>query len=85
MESLHNGKPFTTYDQDNDEKSGGNCANTNGGGWWFVKCDRSNLNGYYGQDKGNAGLTWYTWRNTWDYSYKASQIKIRPVNHNKRK
>ena len=33
------GMKFTTYDQDNDEKiSGGNCAQSYGGGWWHNSC-----------------------------------------------
>ena len=34
----HNGMKFSTYDQDNDLSSGGNCAPTRGGGWWFNNC-----------------------------------------------
>jgi len=34
----HNGMNFTTYDQDNDEWSGVNCASDRGGGWWYNVC-----------------------------------------------
>jgi len=29
---------FTTYDRDNDEKIGANCASTRYGGWWYNAC-----------------------------------------------
>ena len=34
---IHNGKPFTTFDNDNDI-DGGNCASLYKGGWWFKRC-----------------------------------------------
>ena len=34
----HNGMQFSTYDQDNDLSSAGNCAAGRGGGWWFNSC-----------------------------------------------
>ena len=39
------GMLFSTYDQDNDRKSNGNCASTYGGGWWFNWCYVGYLNG----------------------------------------
>lgn len=43
----HNLKMFSTYDKDNDNFHG-NCATLhNGGGWWFSRCYRVNLNGLY--------------------------------------
>ncbi|XP_069137157.1 angiopoietin-related protein 7-like [Argopecten irradians] len=40
----HNGKLFSTFDQDNDE-FGGNCAKNHKGGWWFTACSQADLNG----------------------------------------
>ena len=40
----HNGQQFSTYDNDNDP-SGGNCAYTHQGGWWYNTCYEANLNG----------------------------------------
>ena len=31
---FHNGSKFTTYDQDNDSETKGNCAKEFNGGWW---------------------------------------------------
>ena len=42
----HNNVKFSTYDQDNDHRSG-NCARSYKGGWWYHSCYRSNLNGLY--------------------------------------
>ena len=39
-----NGKPFTTFDNDNDDY-GENCATSFGGGWWFKYCYHSFLTG----------------------------------------
>ncbi|CAB3989929.1 Hypothetical predicted protein, partial [Paramuricea clavata] len=42
-----NGKPFTTYDRDNDDEDSGNCATDREGAWWFGSCGVYNqyLNG----------------------------------------
>ena len=45
-----NGKGFTTYDQDNDNRNNENCAEVKGGGWWHGNCGTCNLNGVYGED-----------------------------------
>jgi len=37
---------FSTSDMDNDLHMS-NCAEENGGGWWFNSCSSSNLNGVY--------------------------------------
>ena len=43
--NYHNGQQFSTYDNDNDP-SGGNCAYTHQGGWWYSGgCYHANLNG----------------------------------------
>ena len=50
---IHNGKPFSTFDNDNDD-FGENCATRYGGGWWFKGCYHSFLTGKH------------TAKNTWD-------------------
>ena len=42
---VHNGKPFSTFDNDNDDYSSGNCATISGGGWWFSHCYQGFLTG----------------------------------------
>ncbi|XP_062584629.1 fibroleukin-like [Saccostrea cucullata] len=60
----HNGMKFTTKDQDNDRYSGGNCAVSRHGAWWYRSCANSNLNGMYGQsgDSGYQYPVWYHWK-----------------------
>ncbi|XP_071789745.1 uncharacterized protein [Asterias amurensis] len=50
--SSANGKPFSTYDRDNDGDSERNCARESNGGWWFDGCDDGeiNLNAEYTND-----------------------------------
>ncbi|XP_046557428.1 fibrinogen-like protein 1 [Haliotis rubra] len=39
------GVRFSTYDIDNDNDSGGNCASIHQSGWWFTTCDGYNPTG----------------------------------------
>jgi ficolin len=57
---LNNGRPFTTYDQDNDHKPRFNCANfRNYGAWWHHDCTFTALNGAYGaQTKATSSMVW---------------------------
>ncbi|XP_066302481.1 ficolin-2-like [Branchiostoma lanceolatum] len=81
--SWHDGRKFSTHDQDNDDHSSYNCATSNGGrgGWWYGACDRANLNQPYKHGGGgthNHGIEWTPWtahRN----SIKSSVMKIRPA------
>ena len=42
----HNGRSFSTFDNDNDDHSSENCATLySGGGWWFRSCYDSFLTG----------------------------------------
>ena len=50
----HNGKKFSTYDNDNNQRSSGNCARSIGaavdsGRWWYTddRCWAINLNNKY--------------------------------------
>ena len=73
------GQKFTTFDQDNDERSG-NCAMDFKGAWWYKDCHHSNLNGFYcgGQNSPHSqGVNWLTWRG-FDYSLRFTEMKIRP-------
>ena len=54
----HNGKPFTTFDNDNDDY-GENCAALNGGGWWFTGCYHTFLTGSHSSKRMYALILWY--------------------------
>ncbi|KAG6927280.1 ficolin 1 [Chelydra serpentina] len=76
----HNDMMFSTYDQDNDW-SGTSCAETYKGAWWYRSCHASNLNGLYlkGAHESYAdGVNWKTGKGH-QYSYKMTEMKIRPV------
>eukprot|EP00058_Branchiostoma_floridae_P015259 XP_002600747.1 hypothetical protein BRAFLDRAFT_83490 [Branchiostoma floridae] len=79
--SYHDGHRFSTHDQDNDEESGGNCANGHGGGWWYGACDTVNLNQPYKHGGGGSeshGIEWVRWA-AHKFSIKSSVMKIRPA------
>ncbi|KAE8582257.1 hypothetical protein XENTR_v10020041 [Xenopus tropicalis] len=76
---VHNTMPFSTKDQDNDILPE-HCADRYKGGWWYNGCHHSNLNGLYllGSHSNTAeGINWYGGRGH-NYSYKRSEMKIRP-------
>lgn len=79
------GLPFSTHDQDNDQKSDTNCAKHLSGGWWFSNCGRANLNGRYFQSpppkqrhQRKQGIFWKTWRGRY-YPLKSSMMMIAPA------
>ena len=77
--SRHNGRKFSTYDNDNDLKPIENCAVQDdkakgNGGWWYIDCWHINLNVKYNPAQYGSMLlgTWYNPR--W------IEMKIRPLN-----
>ena len=74
---------FTTYDQDNDEKSY-NCAaldrHGGGGAWWWKGCGLANPNGFnLGQATKTAkSMAWYKFGDTWE-CLKTISMAIRPI------
>ena len=52
----HNGKKFTTRDNDNDD-NGNNCAKEDSGAWWYHDCSSSSLNARYTTDYYWSGFT----------------------------
>jgi len=52
-----NGQNFSTYDRDQDQMAGRNCAQYVHGAWWYNYCSYSNPNGRYftpGTDDGRS-------------------------------
>ncbi|XP_078585817.1 ficolin-2-like [Branchiostoma floridae x Branchiostoma japonicum] len=80
--SYHDGRPFSTTDQDNDSDPSA-CADRFRGGWWYGNCHHSNLNGLYhplGEHIGRGdGIEWIQWKGMF-YSVKSAEMKIRPAN-----
>ena len=72
--TYHSGMPFSTYDNDNDNKTS-NCAASHGGAWWYKSCHFSNLNGQYGLDD-PRGIIWYHWLGYY-YSLNQTQMMVR--------
>ncbi|XP_039220138.1 ficolin-1-like [Crotalus tigris] len=78
--SYHNKMPFSTRDKRQDPEKF-NCAEKYKGAWWYKDCHVSNLNGKYwlGEHKSRGdGINWQQGRGHY-YSYKRSEMKIRPV------
>ena len=79
--AYHDGMPFTTRDQDNDNYGDHNCAIEYKGAWWYKSCHYSNLNGLYLRGNHSSfadGVNWFHWKG-YNYSLKRTEMKIRPV------
>ena len=79
--AAHNGRPFTTYDRDNDGAISENCAGLYKGAWWYANCHNSNLNGLYHRGRHSSyadGVNWYHWRGV-HYSLKFTEMKVRAI------
>ncbi|XP_022809807.1 ryncolin-4-like [Stylophora pistillata] len=78
--SYHRDRPWSTRDQDNDERGNGSCAILFKGAWWYGRCHQSNLNGLYHDQPHSsqgAGVQWTNWKG-YHYSLKRAEMKIRP-------
>ncbi|KAL9961144.1 hypothetical protein ACROYT_G030037 [Oculina patagonica] len=77
--AYHNGYPFSTNDQDNDDQNR-NCALDKKGAWWYKACYHSNLNGIYRQGEylDITSVNWYGWKQG-HYSLRKAEMKIRPI------
>ena len=61
------GMAFSTHDRDND-RSGGNCAQSLSAGWWYNNCQCTHLNGPY-----NGHNRWHGFTS----SHKSIEMKLR--------
>ena len=75
--AYHNGKMFTTHDNDLDTHGAINCARTRFGGWWYGACIYVNPNGKYGGSS-PPYMYWANWKKSGKTRYmKESKIMIR--------
>ncbi|XP_045570618.1 tenascin-N isoform X2 [Salmo salar] len=75
--NYHQGRPFSTFDNDNDIALG-NCAFTHRGAWWYKNCHLANLNGKFGDNRHSMGVNWEPWKGHL-MSLDFTEMKIRPV------
>ena len=78
----HNGKKFSTRDNNNDPHSDTNCAQYWHGAWWFSNCFISHLNGPYHHNpvvSSQNGIIWFSWKGG-SYSLKFTEMKTRRNN-----
>ena len=80
--AYHNGKRFSTRDNDNDRLFD-RCPQQRKGAWWFEHCNFSHLNGLYYHNptdaSGENGINWRGFRGN-SYSLKFSEMKTRRNN-----
>ncbi|XP_030647349.1 tenascin isoform X2 [Chanos chanos] len=76
--TYHNGRPFSTYDHDNDIAVT-NCALSYKGAFWYKNCHRVNIMGRYGDNSHSKGVNWFHWKGH-EHSVEFAEMKIRPSN-----
>ncbi|XP_064163747.1 tenascin-like isoform X3 [Anguilla rostrata] len=76
--SYHQGRPFSTYDNDNDIAVT-NCALSYKGAFWYKNCHRVNVMGRYGDHSHSKGVNWFHWKGH-EHSIEFVEMKMRPVN-----
>lgn len=76
--TYHHGRPFSTYDNDNDIAVT-NCALSYKGAFWYKNCHRVNLMGKYGDSSHSKGINWFHWRGH-EHSIEFAEMKLRPAN-----
>uniref|UniRef100_A0A674PHD9 Tenascin Cb n=1 Tax=Takifugu rubripes TaxID=31033 RepID=A0A674PHD9_TAKRU len=76
--TYHHGRPFSTYDNDNDIAVT-NCALSYKGAFWYKNCHRVNLMGRYGDNSHSKGVNWFHWKGH-EHSIEFAEMKLRPSN-----
>ncbi|TRY94042.1 hypothetical protein DNTS_011953 [Danionella cerebrum] len=76
--TYHHGRPFSTYDNDNDIAVT-NCALSYKGAFWYKNCHRVNIMGRYGDNSHSKGVNWFHWKGH-EHSIEYAEMKIRPTN-----
>ncbi|XP_075885601.1 tenascin-like isoform X5 [Nelusetta ayraudi] len=76
--TYHQGRPFSTYDNDNDIAVT-NCALSYKGAFWYKNCHRVNLMGKYGEKSHSKGINWFHWKGH-EHSIEFAEMKLRPAN-----
>ncbi|XP_051552470.1 tenascin-like [Myxocyprinus asiaticus] len=76
--TYHHGRPFSTYDHDNDIAVT-NCALSYKGAFWYKNCHRVNIMGRYGDNSHSKGVNWFHWKGH-EHSIEFAEMKIRPAN-----
>uniref|UniRef100_A0A673B1Q4 Zmp:0000000846 n=1 Tax=Sphaeramia orbicularis TaxID=375764 RepID=A0A673B1Q4_9TELE len=76
--TYHQGRPFSTYDNDNDIAVT-NCALSYKGAFWYKNCHRVNLMGKYGDNSHSKGINWFHWKGH-EHSIEFAEMKLRPAN-----
>ncbi|XP_026169254.1 angiopoietin-related protein 3-like isoform X2 [Mastacembelus armatus] len=82
--SNHTSTMFSTKDRGNDNHQDSTCAHNYTGGWWFISCGHTNLNGRYfhmrpkGHSERRRGILWKAGRKA-SYSFKLTQISVHHV------
>ncbi|KAJ8286406.1 hypothetical protein GJAV_G00038910 [Gymnothorax javanicus] len=76
--NYHQGRPFSTYDNDNDIAVT-NCALSYKGAFWYKNCHRVNVMGRYGDNSHSKGVNWFHWKGH-EHSIEFVEMKMRPVN-----
>ena len=74
---VHDNKPFSTWNKDNDEWGDGHCALDYRSAWWYARCRISDLNAPYTTDP--EGIMWLYGDDVWGAGKIAFvEMKIRP-------
>uniref|UniRef100_H2XRG5 Fibrinogen C-terminal domain-containing protein n=1 Tax=Ciona intestinalis TaxID=7719 RepID=H2XRG5_CIOIN len=76
--AIHNGQPFSAYDNDQDIY-GSNCAFRDKGAWWYKGCHHANLNGLYQPCKvAWTSASWYSFDDE-HQGLRFIEMKVRPL------